>query len=83
MHEYMKTITLSENAYNRLLAWKMSSKDSFSSVVERVVPKRGTMGEALQKIKKLPELTDGELDKVENAARSNRSWKDQRDPWIS
>jgi predicted CopG family antitoxin len=40
----MKTITLDEAAYERLKAWKLGPKDSFSSVVKRVMPVAGTLG---------------------------------------
>lgn len=39
----MKTITLDEEAYKRLKAWKRSKGDSFSKVVKRVVPEAGAM----------------------------------------
>ena len=39
----MKTITLDEVAYNRLKAWKRGGRESFSSVVKRVVPEPGTL----------------------------------------
>jgi len=79
----MKTVTLSESAYERLAAWKSSPKDSFSKVIERVVPQRGTMSEALQKAQGLPPLSPEQFDQLERAARSGRSWSDQRDPWTS
>ena len=40
----MKTITLDEPAYDRLKAWKKGTRESFSSVVKRVVPMPGTLG---------------------------------------
>jgi predicted CopG family antitoxin len=39
----MKTITLDEDAYNRLKAWKRGGRESFSSVVKRVVPEPGSL----------------------------------------
>ena len=77
----MKTITLSEEAYDRLLAWKETPKDSFSKVVDRVVPKRGTMGAALAVLHDLPAMTKSDLDLMEKEARSNRTWDAQKDPW--
>jgi predicted CopG family antitoxin len=44
----MKTITLDEEAYRRLLAWKRAKGDSFSKVVMRVVPEAGTLGAMAQ-----------------------------------
>lgn len=40
----MKTITLDDEAYGRLKAWKRGAGDSFSQVVKRVVPEPGTLG---------------------------------------
>ena len=40
---YMKTITLTDEAYERLKDWKMGPRDSFPSVMLRLVPKRGTL----------------------------------------
>jgi Uncharacterized ACR, COG1753. len=52
----MKTITLNEAAYERLKAWK-SGQDSFSQVVLRVVPKRGTFGDLEDAFRTLPKLS--------------------------
>jgi predicted CopG family antitoxin len=52
----MKTVTLNEPAYERLKAWK-TGKDSFSEVVLRMVPKRGTFGDLDDAFRALPELS--------------------------
>ena len=52
----MKTITLNEAAYERLTAWK-TGKDSFSQVVLRMVPKRGTFGDLEDAFRALPKLS--------------------------
>jgi predicted CopG family antitoxin len=44
----MKTITLDDEAYQRLKAWKRSKGDSFSKVVKRVVPEAGSMASFLK-----------------------------------
>ena len=44
----MKTITLDDTAYLRLKSWKQGHRDSFSSVVKRIVPEKGTVGAALK-----------------------------------
>ena len=44
MNGCMKTITLDEEAYQRLRGWKRARGDSFSKVVKRVVPEAGTLG---------------------------------------
>ena len=79
----MKTITLTEEAYERLVSWKTGSRDSFSKVIDRVVPKRGTMASVLEAARQLPALTAEKLNKVEQSARANLSWRDQKDPWTS
>ncbi|MFM8230618.1 MAG: antitoxin VapB family protein, partial [Chthoniobacterales bacterium] len=38
----MKTITLTDEAYHRLKSWKTEPSESFSKVVLKAVPKRGT-----------------------------------------
>jgi predicted CopG family antitoxin len=53
----MKTITLSEAAYERLKAWK-TGEDSFSQVVLRMVPKRGTFGDLEDGFRVLPKLSE-------------------------
>jgi predicted CopG family antitoxin len=58
----MKTITLSEAAYERLKAWKAGG-ESFSQVVLRLVPKRGTFGDLNESFKALPALS-GEQSRV-------------------
>ncbi len=58
----MKTITLSEAAYERLRAWKAVG-ESFSQVVLRVVPKRGTFGDLNESFRALPALS-GEQSRV-------------------
>ena len=52
----MKTITLNEAAYERLKTWK-TGEDSFSHVVLRMVPKRGTFGDLEDGFRALPKLS--------------------------
>jgi predicted CopG family antitoxin len=53
----MKTITLTDEAYERLKAWK-TGRDSFSQVVLRTIPKRGTFGDLNESFKALPALSE-------------------------
>lgn len=44
MGEWVKTITLDDEAYARLKTWVLHAEDSFSAVVKRIVPEAGTLG---------------------------------------
>lgn len=76
----MKTITLTEDAYERLLSWKDSPRDSFSKVVLKKVPKRGTLGDLAEAIQQLPPLTDHQYHKLMETYDDHRK-VEERDPW--
>ncbi len=76
----MKTITLTEEAYGRLAAWKGSPKESFSKVVEKIVPKKGTLGSILETTKTLSKLTSKQEKLLEEGRATTKSWKDQKYP---
>jgi len=65
----MKTITLNEAAYERLKAWK-TGKDSFSQVVLRTVPKRGTFGDLEDAFRALPKLSAEDSRTIEETIAS-------------
>ena len=65
----MKTITLNEAAYERLKAWK-TGKDSFSQVVLRMVPKRGTFGDLEDAFRALPKLSAEDSRTIEERTAS-------------
>jgi len=75
-HAYMKTISLSEEAYQRLKSWKTGEADSFSKVVLKTVPKRGTAADMLQAVEALPVLTDDESTHLEAARDWSNQWPD-------
>ncbi|HET7930378.1 MAG TPA: antitoxin VapB family protein [Rhodanobacteraceae bacterium] len=77
----MKTITLTEQAYERIAALKTSPKDSFSKVILRAVPKRGTAAQMLKDARKLPPLTPKQAKLMEAAVAAQRDPKRWRDPW--
>ena len=54
----MKTVTLTDEAYDRLKSWKDEAKNSFSKVVLEKIPKRGTFADFSKHIDKLPPFTD-------------------------
>ena len=77
----MKTITLTDDAYERIAALKVSPKDSFSRVILRVVPKRGTASQMLAAIAELPPLTASQEKKMRAVVDEHNAWANMRDPW--
>ena len=75
----MKTITLDEPAYARLKAWKQTPKESFSSVVKRVLPEPGTLGAFLNFVEthNTGALPDNEVMEQSLNERSDA----KNDPW--
>lgn len=67
---YMKTISLSESAYSRLLSWKDGA--TFSEVIERMVPPKGTLQAALKAAKALPALPEKGFDELERVVQAAR-----------
>ena len=78
MIAYMKTITLDDDAYERLKSWKRPGKDSFSAVVKRVVPRAGTLGSMASFVAGRA-ATDGRDELLEAAIEDRPSAK--HDPW--
>lgn len=79
----MKTISLTDEAYERLASWKLNGKESFSSVVLKVVPKRGTLADLGAEIDNLPTMTARQADVMEKAIGWANDWRNLRDPWTS
>jgi predicted CopG family antitoxin len=75
----MKTITLDEAAYERLKAWKKGSRESFSSVVKRVIPEPGTLGAFLSHVQAVGNRDHTKDDLMEDAYDERSSIKE--DPW--
>lgn len=80
MNESMKTITLDEDAYERLKSWKRAKGDSFSAVVKRVVPRSGTLG-AMAGFVAGRTAGDADRDELMQAAIEDRT-ATKHDPWI-
>ncbi len=72
MHDHMKTISLTDEAYQRLKDWKQEREDSFSKVVLRVVPSNGTFGQLLEKVEDLPPLSRKQAMAMEEVAQYGR-----------
>lgn len=68
---YVKTISLSETAYQRLLAWKDGR--TFSEVIEKLVPRKGTLEAAIKASQSLPKLPEKDFHALENAINATRS----------
>ena len=75
----MKTITLDDVAYTRLRAWKRDSKESFSSVVKRVIPEPGTLGAFLSFVEENRTSTMKANDLLESSLLDRSSVKEN--PW--
>ena len=67
----MKTISLTDSAYQRLNSWKDGC--TFSEVVERMVPAKGTIASALAAAEAMPSLTDQEFEALEESINANRA----------
>ena len=79
----MKTITLTEQAYERIAALKTSTRDSSSKVILRAVPKRGTAAQMLKAVAMLPPLTDKQAKLMEKVVAEHNDPKRWRDPWTT
>jgi predicted CopG family antitoxin len=79
MNRSMKTITLDDEAYLRLKAWKRAKGDSFSVVVKRMVPEAGTLG-AMEKFVSQRTLTKAKDDILEKSI--NQRLPGKSNPWI-
>jgi predicted CopG family antitoxin len=79
----MKTISLTDSAYYRLKTWKTSQRESFSQVVERLVPAKGTLGQIEAVAASLPRLTDDEAKTLDACLAEFKDWAAQRDPWTT
>jgi predicted CopG family antitoxin len=79
MYTRMKTITLDEAAYERLKAWKKGSRESFSSVVKRVIPEPGTLGAFLNHVQTVGNRDHSKDDLMEEVI--NQRSVSKEDPW--
>ena len=68
----MKTIAVSEEAYARLASWKTGREDTFSAVIERLIPRKGTFGSALKAAGSLPDLPARDFASLEKAVNATR-----------
>ncbi|AAM04928.1 TPA: antitoxin [Methanosarcina acetivorans] len=66
-----RTISISEEAYEKLKSLKSSEKDSFSDVILRYYPKKRKLSEVLAEIGPNPELADA-IEKVSGEMRAEK-----------
>ena len=66
-----RTISISNEAYEKLKTLKTSEKDSFSDVIIKYYPKKRKLSEVLAEIGSTPELADA----IEKASRDMRKAK--------
>lgn len=66
----MKTISPTESAYQRLASWKEGR--TFSQVIERMIPLKGTIEAAFEAVGNLPDLSSKDLDELEKAMNAAR-----------
>lgn len=78
----MKTITITENSYSRLKSWKKEGRDSFSKVIERMIPERGTFGAVLDYLEKNDHMPSDEKNDLMEKSVTERA-TGQSDPWNS
>ena len=66
----MKTISLTESAYQRLASWKEGW--TFSQDIEQMIPLKGTIEAAFEAVGNLPDLSAKDFDELEKAMNSAR-----------
>lgn len=79
----MKTITLNDEAYERLKSWKSGDLDSFSKVVMNVVPKKGTAADMEEAFAHLKPLSEPEATAVIAALEWSNQWGTDKNTWGS
>lgn len=79
----MKTITLTDQAYKRIKDWKASDKESFSSVVLKVIPEKGTLGQMLADVGQMKPLSTHQSKVMEDTVRWGRDPGKSRSRWTS
>jgi len=77
----MKTISLTEEAYERLKSWKSPELDSFSKVVLEVIPKKGTAADMEKAFESLKPLTQNEAKQIEEAMGWGNTWDSISEAW--
>lgn len=66
-----KTVSLSEEAYDRLKKWKKYDEESLSSVILRIIPKIKTAEEYREALRKIEHISDDDADRMIEAIEEN------------
>ena len=82
-HECMKTITLTDQAYKRLKDWKGAEGESFSAVVLKVVPEKGTLGQMVEDLGRMKPLNPSQAKVMEGTVKWGRAPEKSKDRWTS
>ena len=79
MNSNMKTITLDDEAYERLKSWKRQKGDSFSFVVKQMVPRAGTLEAMARFVSKRSSVSERQDGLMQEAIENRPAGK--HDPW--
>ncbi len=79
----MKTITLTDEAFERLKSWKTEASESFSKVVLKVIPKKGTAADMEDAFECLKPLTAVEAGVVSSSLAWANDWSRTADSWAT
>jgi predicted CopG family antitoxin len=77
----MKTISLTEDAYERLKSWKSPEWDSFSKVVLQMIPKKGTAADMEKAFQALSLLSQEEAKRIEEVMAWGNAWENASSAW--
>jgi predicted CopG family antitoxin len=79
----MKTITLTDQAYKRLKDWKTAENESFTAVILKIVPEKGTLGQMLDDVGHMPPLKAAQAKVMEETVKWSRDPGRSVDHWTS
>jgi len=77
----MRTVNLSDEAYQRLADWRRDDDEPISDVVLREVPIRGSAAAILRGLEELPPLTEEEFAAVQSYLADERDPAQWQDTW--
>ncbi|MDL5053317.1 antitoxin VapB family protein [Oscillatoria laete-virens NRMC-F 0139] len=72
----MKTISLTEEAYRRLVTYKEDEKDSFTKVILRLLPEKGSAAEIGEFMAHVSPLTGKEAGVMRKTMAEANQWQE-------